>query len=107
MSGTLSTNDSTVASIVGTVTDQITAMNSSMNQVMGIVEGVEQHFQATASNAFGTSMNDWSEKYGQIISAYNTFLEDFQGGHTKIDTAHDEATVIAGGFGDHVYNTLV
>lgn len=102
----LYTEDSSVSNIVGTVTDQIDAMNTSKNQIMTITQGVEAHFQSLASNAFGSSMNDWSEKYAQIITAYNAFLEEFQGGHNKIDTAHDDAKVLATNLGDHIFNGL-
>jgi phage-related protein len=108
-SGELYTQDHVVAQVAGSLADQIASMKQSASTIQGIVSDVETYFVSAASGVFGQAMDDWNTKYGQIISQYDTWLQDYQTGHEGINNAHSDALSIAGkvgGGGGDVYSAL-
>jgi len=105
----LYTQDPVVAKVANSLAEQISSMEKSASVIQGVTEQIESYFQSTASTAFRTAMSDWNDKYTQIISQYNTWLQDYQSGHAGINNAHEEARSIAGGFmstANDVYGAL-
>jgi uncharacterized protein YukE len=105
--GVLYTQDSAVTAVVNTVSQQVDAMNRAAARVQDITSQLEAHFQALASTAFTTNMNDWSAEYAKVASAYQSFQDEYQHGHEVVSATHDETRRLAGSWrSDNVFSAL-
>lgn len=102
----LQTNDASVSKILTSLHTQIESMGRAAQGVEDVNNEVRQHFQAAASTAYQNKIEDWQQQYRNVTKAYEDLADKLQGGHHKIDAAHDHANNLAGGWSTDVYNGL-
>ncbi|MGH3373116.1 MAG: hypothetical protein ACRDP6_00105 [Actinoallomurus sp.] len=102
----LETNDASVSKVLASIHTQIDAMGRAAQGVEDVNNEIRQHFQAAASTAYQNKIEDWQDQYRNVTKAYEKLADTLQGGHHKIDAAHDHAVAAVGGWDHAVYHTL-
>jgi uncharacterized protein YukE len=102
----LQTNDASVSKVLSSLQTQIESMGRAAQGVEDVNNEVRQHFQAAASTAYQSKIEDWQQQYRNVTKAYQDLADTLRGGHHEIDGAHDHATTLAGGWSSDVYNGL-
>jgi uncharacterized protein YukE len=102
----LRTDDASVAKVLASLHAQIESMARSASGVEDVNHEIRQHFQAAASTAYQSKIEDWHQQYRNVMEAYRHLVETLQHGHHVIDMAHDDASTLAGGWSNDVYSAL-
>ncbi|WP_030246985.1 hypothetical protein [Streptomyces sp. NRRL S-350] len=91
MVNTLQTEDAVVRQTLATLQGHIDTMLRACTNIEDINTEVHDHFQAACSTAYQQKINDWTTRYRQLRTSYDTFQQSFAAGHQIISTAHNEA----------------
>lgn len=91
----LTKQDAAIRNALDSMRAHIDDMINSGRTVERIKEEIAAGYFSGASSAFQGKLDDWQQRYHQVIAAFEKFVESTQGADAIINKAEDEALAIA------------
>ncbi|GAA1988653.1 hypothetical protein [Kitasatospora viridis] len=104
----LSAEDQAFITALNGLESQISAMITSGQTVERINEEIAAGYVSGASTAFQGRVNDWVERYKNVMQAFQKLQDATQGASTVLNKAEEDAHVMGGNWGasDGVFSAL-
>jgi hypothetical protein len=105
----LRTDDVQVQHALQILDQQRENMTQARSSILGLQSEIDNGIKCAAANVFHNRMQDWLDRYDLIRAKFDQIYENFQGAHTGINNAHQDALTVGGssfGGGDSVFNGL-